>query len=456
MKYFFLLAVLLPNIANSQIITTIAGTGSSSSTGDGGPATAAGISDPCYGTFDKMGNFYFSDISANRIRKISTEGIITTIAGNGSGAFYGDGMPATNASINAPVGIKFDTAGNLYIVDHSNFRIRKVDANTNIITTIAGNGSSTYTADNVAATSTGLGDPQCIAIDRFGNIYEAEAFSYRIRKINVAGIITTFAGNGTLGFSGDGGPATAAQIDLPEGLTVDEVGNLYMADPGTLVSRVRKVSTSGIITTIAGNGDYTYANDNMPATATAIAPFDITVNELNDLFIADQYNNRVYKVDHSTGILYNIAGTETAGDTGDGGSATAATLYNPNGIAIDACGSLCIPTQGRISVPGSGRRIRKVTYNPTCTYATVNINSVVQSKFDIYLHPNPATNQIQIDNIPKPTNYQLLSLVGSMILKGTLRVGNNTLSLNTLPTGMYLLEMIDEDGNKTVKKIIKQ
>jgi uncharacterized protein (TIGR03437 family) len=240
-------------VNSAGVITTVAGNGSFGSSGDGGPATKAG-----FGTFggpsqlaiDLAGNLYIVDGSAVRMVSAAS-GIITTIVGNGTAGFSGDAGPANKALINSPSGIALDSAGNLYIADYSNYRVRKVDTN-GTITTVAGNGLSRYTGDNVSATSTGLALVDSVAVDGAGNLYIAERV--RIRKVDTSGNITTLAGMAssqeTFGFSGDGGPATAALLDLPKGMVLDAAGNLYFADSAN--QRIRRINANGIITTWAG------------------------------------------------------------------------------------------------------------------------------------------------------------------------------------------------------------
>src|ERR1051326_5130759 len=233
--------------AQTNAITTVAGNGTAGYSGDGGSATSAQLNAPFSIAVDSAGNIYIAEWSNNRVRKVSTSGTITTFAGTGAGGFGGDGGPATDAALNSPEGVAVDAAGNVYIADAFNNRIRKVDPS-GIITTIAGNGNPGYTGDGPAL-SAGLNDPSGVAVDKNGNVYVADNSNHRIRKIS-GGTISTIAGTGVGGFSGDGGPATKAQVFNPTHLTIDGAGNLYIADYSN--NRVRKIDTSGTITTIAG------------------------------------------------------------------------------------------------------------------------------------------------------------------------------------------------------------
>ena len=339
-------------ISEAQIISLFAGTGSTSFSGNGVAAITAGIPNPRGSTFDSYGNYYFADGGgANRIRKIDLSGVITTVAGNGVGGFGGDSGLATSAKLYTPVAVKFDANGNMYIADGGNNRIRKVDRITGIISTIAGTGVSASTGNGGPATVAGLSAPNDICLDKFGNLYISE--DYQIRKIDTAGIITAFAGTGSPGYSGDNALATAAQIDLSLGIIADDTGNIYIAD--NVANVIRKVSTSGIITTFAGNGSPTYTSDGIPAINAQFVPLKIGVDSLNQLYISDGYNERIYRIDLA-GIIHVVAGNGVSGYTGNGGLAITAEIHTPAGIAFDACGNLYFPEVNNY-------RIRKVTFN---------------------------------------------------------------------------------------------
>ncbi|MBI6545863.1 MAG: hypothetical protein HY692_03655, partial [Cyanobacteria bacterium NC_groundwater_1444_Ag_S-0.65um_54_12] len=236
---------------------------------------------------------YIADSAMHRIRKVDTAGIITTVAGS-SGWVLGDGGPATSAQLNQPHGMAVDVTGNLYIADRDNNRIRKVDT-AGIITTVAGNGTYGYSGDGGPATSAQLGKPNSIAMDGGGNLYIADEYNNNIRKVDTAGIITTVAGNGTLGYSGDGGLATSAQFYYIYGVAVDANGNLYIADWNN--NRIRKVDTAGIITTVAGNGTPGYSGDGGPATNAALnRPYGVAVNAAGTLLYISDANRYIRRV----------------------------------------------------------------------------------------------------------------------------------------------------------------
>ena len=324
-------------------------------TGDGGPARQAGLSRPFSVAVDRAGNLIIADTFNNRIRKVAIEsGVITTIADNGDYHYSGDGGPATAAGI-SPNNVAVDRAGNLYIADAANYRIRKVSDSTGTITTVAGSGTFGDSGDGGPATQAALGFPNYVTVDNAGNLYFADFGTERVRKVaRKTGIITTVAGNGTRGpdsagtivgsYGGDGGPARDAALNHPTCVIVDPVGNLYIADRDNY--RIRKVqAATGVITTVAGSGSYGFSGDGGPATSAALAqPSGLALDAEGNLYISDTGNNRVRMVSAATGIISTIAGNGSAGSTGvgDQGLATQAALDGPLGLALDGAGNLYI------------------------------------------------------------------------------------------------------------------
>lgn len=289
---------------HTGIITTVvgsgyrAGTGLGGYSGDGGAATAARLWYPSGIAVDDIGNLYIADQRNDRIRKVDTFGTITTIAGSGLPGFSGDGGSAVTAKLSHPTRVALDAAGNLFIADSGNNRIRKVDA-AGTITTVAGSGINGYSGDGGSALAAELSTPIDMAIDATGNIFIADYSNNRIRKVDAAGTITTYAGISIPGFAGDGGPATAANIFQPSGIAVDGAGNVYFSDLANF--RVRKIDPAGIITTVAGNGDPGYNGDNMQATNARLwFPEGIALDSRGQLFICDKGNDRIRLV---TGVL---------------------------------------------------------------------------------------------------------------------------------------------------------
>ncbi|HXJ39746.1 MAG TPA: hypothetical protein VNH18_10740, partial [Bryobacteraceae bacterium] len=257
-------------------MTTVAGSLSTSPAtapfGDGGPATAARLNAPGALATDSAGNLYIADTGNNRVRKVSPQGTITTFAGTGNsavnctetGGYSGDGGPATSAALKCPRGISIDRAGNVYIADSENYVIRKVTPDGNI-STFAGKNTQGYSGDGGQARNAEF-TPSSLAIDAVGNLFVTDTFASVIRKISADGAISTFAGNGLKGYAGDGGPASKASITNPAGIALDSTGNVFIADSGNNV--VRKVGVDGMITTVAGNYSlaYQYSGDGGPAT----------------------------------------------------------------------------------------------------------------------------------------------------------------------------------------------
>ncbi len=342
------------SLARAQrIITTFAGSAGGVGTGDGGPATEASLGFPDGLAVDAAGNLFIADTFNHRIRRVSPDDIISTVAGNGIRGFSGDGGPATNASLANPDGLAVDAAGNLFIADTFNHRIRRVSPD-GIISTVAGSEfGGFFSGDGGPATDASLAFPQGVAVDAAGNLFVADTFNHRIRQVSPDDIISTVAGNGICGFSGDGGPATNASLANPDGLAVDAAGNLFIAD--TFNNRIRRVSPDGIISTVAGSefGGF-FSGDGGPATDASLAfPQGVAVDAAGNLFVADTFNHRIRQVSPD-GIISTVAGNGIRGLSGDGGPATNASLANPDGLAVDAAGNLFI-------ADSSNHRIRRVS-----------------------------------------------------------------------------------------------
>ncbi len=340
-------------------ISTIAGT---SRLLDDSSATSAPLREPISVAADPSGNLFIADEADNRIRKIDKNGTISTFAGTGLPGFSGDRGFANAAQLNSPAGIALDAKGNLYVADEGNAVIRRISAD-GTINTIAGNGNPTAAGDNGPATLAQFG-PVAVAVDAQGNYYIADSFNYRIRKVDTNGIITTIAGIGRAGYSGDNGPATSAAIDFVTDLVVDSAGNLYLADYYN--SAVRKIDTTGMITTIAGT-DFGIYDDGVPATQAVMIPSGLALDGSGSLYISDDDLNHtvIRRVDLSTGLIYTVAGTGQVGFLGDGGVATAAELNSPDGMVFSA-GQLYFADT-------SNARIRKVASNTITTVAGTSI-----------------------------------------------------------------------------------
>ena len=389
-KFTFTIVIFLAwsNCLTCQTINLFAGTpeGAIGYSGDGGPAIAAAISYPGGTVSDKQGNVFIADGGNHVVRKVSPSGVISTVAGVGTSGYSGDGGPATSAKLWLPISVAMDTSGNLYILDYISSIVRKVNKQ-GIISTIAGNGTTGYSGDGGPANLARLNHPTDLAIDKAGNIYIADKENKVVRKVNTLGIISTVAGNGIAGYTGDGGPASAAQL-TPYAVAADNAGNLYIADGNSSV--IRKVNASGIISTFAGNGTYGYSGDGGLATSAqfaAVSPNDIAFDHAGNLYVADYQNHIIRKI-NTSGIISRVAGIPSqSGYSGDGGPALAAKLWFPTAISIDSCNSFYI-------TDSYNNRIRKVSSDEAATVLAgpVNISVCENSKASFGIRAANTTN----------------------------------------------------------------
>jgi uncharacterized protein (TIGR03437 family) len=337
------------NVSNGTI-STIAGTGVIGFSGDGSQSAKAQLASPWSVCVDSGGNVYVADQSNFRIRKITSDGTISTVAGDGLLSYSGDGGQAAKAQLDGPQGLGMDSAGNLYIADTQNNAVREVFAG-GLMASIAGTGIAGFSGDGGQAAVAQLNKPQGVAVDSTGNLYIADTLNNRVRLVSPAGVIATVAGTGAAGFSGDGGPASNAQLNRPQGLAVDTAGNLYIADVNN--SRIRKVSPDGTIHVVAGTGASSYSGDGGPATSAFLnGPEAVAVDSAGNLFIADTGNNRIRLVTPDGNISTSV-GTGAPGHTGDGGPAANALIAAPGSVAVDSAGNLYIGD--------SSTRVRKVS-----------------------------------------------------------------------------------------------
>ncbi len=320
-------------VNGAGVVSTAAGNGVESYSGDGGAARAAQLNQPSAMTFDVAGNLYIADAANNRVRKIAPAGAISTVAGTGVAGYSGDGGPGTQAELNSPEGLTADADGNVYISDSGNNRIRKLLPNGTIIT-IAGNGNASFYGDGGPADQASIHDPHAIFSAGGGHIYIADTGNQRIRELLPDGAIITVAGNGSPGPAGDGGPALSAQLNSPTGVALDNAGDLYIADQGN--NRVRIVTPDGNIATVAGSAAYGLGDGGAATAAQLDAPEAVALDAAGNVYITDFGHDRVREI--SGGAITTIAGTGNCCYTGDGGPASAAQLNGPSGLLVDSAG----------------------------------------------------------------------------------------------------------------------
>jgi trimeric autotransporter adhesin len=307
------------------------------------PTNGVALNNPFAVAADRWGNVYIADTLNNVIREVDSSGMTSTVAGNGRAKYTGDRGPATSASLNHPGGIAVDTAGNLYISDEGNFVVRKVNAN-RVITTVAGNGTSGYSGDGGPATKAQIAGALGIAVDPAGDIYIADTGNCVIRKVDTKGKISTVAGDGVAAYGGDGGPATLASLRYPTDVAVDSAGDLYIAD--YFNGYVRMMDRYHIISTVAGNGVQAYSGDNVPAKLASLhGPVRVALDSGGNLYIETNGDGRIRQV-NAKHMLNTVAGNGAYGDSGDGGPATSASLKAPYGMAIDGKDNLYIADTG--------------------------------------------------------------------------------------------------------------
>jgi hypothetical protein len=432
------LAVLQPGY-----IATLAGDGAWIYQKDGVAGTAASIFLPMGVVTDPGGNLYLSDSNNNRVRKVSGQsGLISTIGGTGIAGYSGDGGAATQAMVNMPSGMAIDGAGDIYFADTSNHIIRRIDAVTNIITTVAGTpGQQGYSGDNAAATQAKLTSPEGIAFDAAGDLLIADTGNNVIRKVNAStGVITTIAGTGVAGYSGDGILAAVAQLSSPWSVTVGYDGTIYIAD--FYNNRVRAINSAGFISTIAGTGARAFSGDGSSATAAALnEPAAVAVDPSGDVFIADSGNDRVREVQQSTGIINTVVGTGSEQFTGDGGNATSAGLYGPYALYLDGAGNLFIADMFHNRVRSVSANAVVVPY-PTMSVGKTsepvpvllenegNANLVVSSFAEVNSALDPATTTCAVSTpqavgSPCTLGVEFAPTTVGTLITGTLTVNSN-------------------------------
>jgi hypothetical protein len=442
MKKLLLIFLVSINIIQAQVITTVAGDSLTGYSGDGGQATSAELQLPVGVAVDKSNNLYIADYYNHVIRKVDhNTGIISTVAGTGNSGYSGDNGPAIAADLYSPYAVAVDTAGNLYIADMDENRLRKVNYLTGIITTIAGTGVGGYSGDGGLAISAELNQPDFITLDALGNIYFSQGLENVVRKINSSnGIITTVAGNGNAGYSGDGGLAINAELNAPFDIILDSALNLFIADYKN--NCIRRVSSNGIISTFAGTGNTTFSGDGGPATnANLNGPWGLGIDKTGNIYIADVFNQRIRKVDINSGIINTITGNCLSncipyGDfSGDGGLATLAELNVPTDVCFDVLGNLYI-------ADSHNWRVRKVSNTSTTNILQTNISQIAIS-------PNPSNGNFILQNSNELGLISVYNTLGELIYQKTVKENNAQIDISNQSNGTYLLRI----GNNFTKII---
>lgn len=415
--------------ANAQIITTVAGNGSTTYTGDGGPATLASLYAPFGVAADLSGNIYITDSKNHCIRKVDVAGTITTITGNGIAGYSGDGGPASDAQINLPTKVTIDASGNVYFIDNGNHRIRRIGLD-GIITTIAGTGVADNTGDGGPATDAAMYASSGLALDRFGSIYFGDLTKHTIRKINPSGIISTIAGTGISGYSYDGIPATDAKLNQPFGIDVDDFGNIYVAE--YMNNCIRKIDALGMISTLTGYITTGYSGDGGPATAAKLnRPYDVAVAHDGSIFIADESNYAIRKI-APNGIISRVAGTAVMGYSGDGGPATNARISSTTDVALDNFGNLLF------TEASGGNRIRKVE-------GLVSVSNNTLTTNDISIFPNPCcsiTTLFCSSPINQKVTIAIFDSYGREVKNLIASTNSNIILESNFPAGTYIVQVV--------------
>lgn len=443
--YKFALVALVSSLqvfsAQAQYMSTFAGTGVPGYSGDGGQASNAKLNAMTGMAVDGIGNIYIADNENNVVRRVDVTGTITTYAGTGVAGYTGDGGLATAARLNRPMAVATDATGNVYIADNGNHVIRVVNV-FGVISNYAGTGMPGYSGDNDVATACKLAQPQGLSITTAGDLYIADVGNNVIRKIdNSTKTITTVAGTGAPGNSGDGGMATDARLGSPSGIAVDASNNIYIAD--VLNNRIRKVSaTTGIISTYAGTGVPGNSGDGGAATAALMSyPTGVSLDVSGNLYVAEQGNHNVRMISTS-GVISHIAGTSVGGYNGDGGLATDAQLSSPKFVFVDGWNRVYIGDYGN-------HVIRKIV-------ATASISTTTRDN-SIGVYPIPAKGEVYVNatNINGATTIEVLDLMSRVVISEPVNDQVHTLNTSKLTPGVYILVITAGDKKHTKRLVIE-
>ncbi len=451
MKLLLLFFLLTAKQLSAQLICTYAGVGTMGYSGDGGPASVAELSKPIGLYIDENDNLFVCGHSVIRKVNLNT-GIITSIAG-ASTSSLGDGGPATAALVNDPRSICADRAGNLYIADYWACTIRRIDKSTQIINSCVGVLSNPgYSGDGGPAISAKINSVFAICIDTVSNfLYLTDTYNFRIRKVNLTtGNISTIAGTGTTGYSGDGGLATSAQISRAIGICLDKYGNVYLGDWDN--SRVRKIDiTTNVISTFIGNGISGYDGDGGPALAARISqPSGMCFDSCGNFYFSDGGigggNYRIRKVDAETRVISTIAGNGTQGYSGDGGLATTAQFSRTNGICLDKKGNLYVADI-------DNHRVRKIKSEEASCYSISSINDFALSD-QLLIYPNPVGESFIINANYEIQKVEVINSIGQVVKLLKLQLISKEQEVNTssLSPGLYIVRVNDTWMGKFLKE----
>ena len=423
----------------AQVITTFGGSGIMGFSGDGFPAVTARMNVLTGMAFDNNGNLFICDYGNTRIRKIDPNGIITTVVGTGVPGYSGDGGPAVNAQTSGPADIAFDVNGNMYFSEFENCRIRKVDVN-GIITTFAGTGNTMISGDGGPAISAEIGYPDGIAFDAFGNLYIAQGNVGCVRKIDPSGIISTIAGVPYVtNFNGNGIPAISANLNFPIDVAIDVNGNIFISE--FQGDRIRKIESNGIIKTFAGTGLHAYNGDGIAADLANINhPMGIELDAQGNLYILEREGHRIRKVG-GNGLISTICGDGVSGYGGDNGPASLARISWPYGVTLDQMGNLYFSDVANY-------RIRKITPE--------GVGIAENSTNEINIFPNPFSEEITVNlSDPIDTKFILYNYLTEKVIERNI---TESTSINTgdIANGVYFYILQNAKNYQKSGKLIKQ
>ena len=429
MKWIVFILLCIPLFTNAQIISTFAGNGIAGFSGDGGLATVAQLNNPTDVYKDKAGNIYIADRGNNRIRKVNTAGIISTIAGDGIPTYGGDGGPAIMASLNQPTRVVVDGTGNIYIADRGNSRIRMINT-AGIISTIVGTGVPGFSGDGGPAITAQIDSPTGVAVDLSGNLYISDSGNSRIRKVNTTGIISTYAGGGTNNYTTDGVPATSISLCVQMYVSVDNRGTVYITNRDCW--HFLKITSNGLVYDVAGFNAAAFSGDGGPADSANIeGPTAITPDNLGNIYLCPRTNNRIRKV-NAVNDISTFAGTGVAGYSGDGGPAISAEISaTVFGIYADETGNVYFADMGNNCIRH--------------TAATDVTNDVV------VLYPNPTTAQLTIAASEKIYTVTIINMLGQTVYNSNYNSPKVQIDVSAQPPGVYIITI----NGATIRKFVR-